>query len=145
MIPKWTPQAVQNALVDLLLTKIGEKISGTVWREERPPQRGAYEDIVINTLPLDLSFMQSVSANVNAYVPMRKIRTDTGFHHAQNNARLDELTRLLYGALHEHYTPDFNCSIVWVQNMEEDTPDGGMYSFINCRVKLNLFNSYRVD
>lgn len=126
----------KDRLISFLIWNMKPFISGGIYRDRRPTG-STKEDIVVNSLPLSSGFHQKGVFNVNLYVPNVKVNFEGVQQYHPNHFRLRELARPLSDALEEYHGGDFNLWTEYMQEYEEDTEKA---TYLNFRVKFNLFN-----
>ena len=121
-----------------LLNESGIKnvISGKIYKNRRPSD-SAKEDIVINALPMDNSFLQDGNFNVNVYVPYQQVKIDGTTQYMPNESRMKQLTDIAYPVFDNVFRDQFNLTIIRTEVFEEDTEKA---NYINFRINLKAYN-----
>ncbi len=126
-------QWISDRLIDGNILSI---ISGTVYRDKRPIG-STKEDIVINSVAMDNSFLQDGVFNVNCYVPMLLKKINNVDQYLPNTLREDVISKAVYALLEKVFTPDYNLSVVNHSSFTEDTEKA---TYINFRINLKAYN-----
>lgn len=122
---------------DLLIEgNILNVISGIVYRDKRPIG-STKEDIVINSLAMDNSFLQDGVFNVNCYVPMLLKKINNIDQYLPNTVREDAISKAVYPLLEKVFRPSFNLSVVYHTSFTEDAEKA---TYINFRINLKAYN-----
>jgi hypothetical protein len=112
---------------------LSQTITGGVYKHERPINSDK-EDVVINSLPINNSQMQSGVFNVNIHVPNLVLNINGNIDTTQpNHERIKQLTALAIVELTDVWLNDYNFD-VQQQNVIQDTND--TYS----NIRLDFFN-----
>ena len=86
-----TTMEVIDIVFDVLKnSSVKDSITGKIYKISRSANSN-YEDIVINTLPINNSQLQECIANVNVFVPDVEVRLNDVVHHVADEDRLLEL------------------------------------------------------
>lgn len=126
-------QWISDRLIDGNILSV---ISGTIYRDKRPIG-STKEDIVINSVAMDNSFLQDGVFNVNCYVPMLLKKINNVDQYLPNTLREDAISKAVYVLLEKVFTPDYNLSVV---NHNSFTEDAEKATYINFRINLKAYN-----
>lgn len=126
-------QWISDRLIDGNILNV---ISGIVYRDKRPIG-STKEDIVINSVAMDNSFLQDGVFNVNCYVPMLLKKINNVDQYLPNTLREDAISKAVYALLEKVFTPDYNLSVVNHNSFTEDTEKA---TYINFRINLKAYN-----
>ena len=129
-------QAKQWILSLLLNNGAKTIINGGIYKDKRP-SGSIKEDIVINGVTMNATFLQDAVLNVNIYVPFKTVKIENTNQLQPDHERIEELAILLYPLLHEQYTNDFNLTIVSNRSFEELAEKA---NYINFTINLKAFN-----
>lgn len=122
---------------DLLIEgNILNVISGIVYRDKRPIG-STKEDIVINSIAMDNSFLQDGVFNVNCYVPMLLKKINNIDQYLPNTVREDAISKAVYPLLEKVFRPQYNLSVVNHNSFTEETEK---VTYINFRINLKAYN-----
>lgn len=127
----------KDLVVQRLIATVKPHISGAIYRDRRL-SGSTKEDIVVNSLPMTSDFHQIGVLNVNVYVPFITVTSGTVTQYQPNNTRLKALASIVQQALHEYYGSDYN---FYVENMTDYEEEAEKATFINFRIRINLFNN----
>ncbi len=133
-------QTIYNAKDILVnhLMPIRASISGDIYRDRRPAG-SILEDIVVNTLPLTAyGYHQKGVLNVNVYVPFKTVNINGLIQHMPDNVRMKELAEIVLRQLNDQFGKNYNFYVEHIQDFEEQSEKA---SYINYRIKINLFNN----
>ena len=111
-------------------------ISGGIYRDKRPAG-SVKEDIVINSIAMDNSFLQDGVFNVNCYVPMLFKKINSIDQYLPNNIREEAISQAVYPLLEKVFRPQFNLAVVNHNSFTEDTEKA---TYINFRINLKAYN-----
>ncbi len=120
----------------LTQSNIRTVISGNIYKDKRP-SGSTKEDIVINSISMDNSFLQDGVFNVNCYVPMVSVSLNNTTQYMPNNNRMMELSRVIYPVFENIFKPQFNLTVVNHNTFEEETEKA---NYINFRINLKAYN-----
>ena len=110
-------------------------INGKVYKNRRPSD-SAKEDIVINGVSVDNTWLQDGIFNVNIYVPYQQVKIDGTTQNMPNESRMKQLTDIAYPVFDEIYQDQFNLTIVRTEVIEEDKENA---NYINFRINLKAY------
>ena len=111
-------------------------ITGLIYKDKRPTG-SSKEDIVINSVSMDGSFLQDGVFNVNCYVPMIFIKMNGIDQYLPNSVREGQISKAVYPLLESVFRPQFNLTIVNHTTFEEETEKATYVSF---RINLKAYN-----
>lgn len=127
-------QWISDLLIEGSITNV---ISGVVYRDKRPIG-STKEDIVINSIAMDNSFLQDGVFNVNCYVPMLLKKINNIDQYLPNTVREDAISKAVYPILEKVFTSQYNLSIVNHNSFTEETEK---VTYINFRINLKVYNN----
>lgn len=121
-----------------LLNESGIKnvISGKIYKNRRPVE-SKLEDVVINAVSMDNSFLQDGKFNVNVYVPYQQVKIDGTTQYMPNESRMEQLTDIAYPIFDNIFRDQFNLTIIRTEVFEEDTEKS---SYVNFIINLKAYN-----
>lgn len=130
-----------TVLYELLKNSIvlASAITGEVHRKKRPPG-STKEDVVVNSLPILEGSIQLGYANVNIHVPDIQRVGETGKYYVSNDARLDELLKIVYPIIQNGIIPG-NLGQYMVTMQSDVMQDTINQSFVNFRVLFRWHHS----
>jgi hypothetical protein len=111
-------------------------ITGNIYKDKRP-SGSIKEDIVINSVSMDNSFLQDGVFNVNCYVPMVSVSLNGTTQFMPNNSRMLEISNAVYPVFENIFKPTFNLTVVNHNTFEEETEKA---NYINFRINLKAYN-----
>lgn len=111
-------------------------ISGLIYKDKRPIG-STKEDIVINSVAMDGSFLQDGVFNVNCYVPMLSVNINGITQNMPNTIRMDIVSKAVYPILEDVFRPQFNLTVVNHTTFEEEAEKA---TYINFRINLKAYN-----
>lgn len=111
-------------------------ITGNIYKDKRP-SGSTKEDIVINDISMDNSFLQDGVFNVHCYVPMSSVSLNGITQYMPNNNRMLEISKAVYPVLENIFKAEFNLTIVNHNTFEEEAEKA---NYINIRVNLKAYN-----
>lgn len=114
---------------------VGSIITGDLYKDFRPAG-SAKEDIVVNAITLNNTFMQTGAFNVNCYVPYLKVKINAIDQNVPNEIRLKAVSDKVKPILERKFTDKYNVDIEFEQTIMD-----GNDCYINFRLKLNAFNN----
>lgn len=120
----------------LTQSNIRSVISGNIYKDKRP-SGSTKEDIVINSISMDNSFLQDGVFNVNCYVPMVSVNINNVTQSMPNNNRMMEISRAVYPIFENIFKPQFNLTVVNHNAFEEENEKA---NYINFRINLKAYN-----
>ncbi len=112
-------------------------VNGGIYKDRRP-SGSTKEDIVINDIAMDYSYLQDGVFNVNIYVPNLSIPINGQTQYQPNHTRIKTIAEAVYPILHQVYTDKFNLTIVSHKSFEEEAEKA---TYINFRINLKAFNN----
>ncbi|WP_312900187.1 hypothetical protein [Chryseobacterium taichungense] len=107
-------------------------ISGEIYKDFRPAG-SVKEDIVINSITMNNTFLQTGAFNVNCYVPYLKVTINSI---TQNVPRLKAVKDAVKPLLENKFTNNYNIDIEFSSTIMDEKD-----CYINFRLKLNAFNN----
>lgn len=120
----------------LLQSTIKSLITGNIYKDKRP-SGSTKEDIVINSISMDGSFLQDGVFNVNCYVPMQSVSMNGITQDMPNNNRMLEISKAVYPIFENIFRPQFNLTVVNHNTFEEEDEKA---NYINFRINLKAYN-----
>ncbi|ASK29727.1 hypothetical protein CEY12_06235 [Chryseobacterium sp. T16E-39] len=111
-------------------------ITGNIYKDKKP-SGSIKEDIVINSISMDGSFLQDGVFNVNCYVPMVSVNLNGITQYMPNNNRMLEISKAVYPIFEDIFRPQFNLTVVNHNTFEEDEEKS---NYINFRINLKAYN-----
>ncbi|MFP3835353.1 hypothetical protein [Chryseobacterium sp. SIMBA_028] len=120
----------------LLQSPIKSLITGNIYKDKRP-SGSTKEDIVINSISMDGSFLQDGVFNVNCYVPMQSVSMNGITQDMPNNNRMLEISKAVYPIFENIFRPQFNLTVVNHNTFEEEDEKA---NYINFRINLKAYN-----
>lgn len=111
-------------------------ITGNIYKDKRP-SGSAKEDIVINDISMDNSFLQDGVFNVNCYVPMLSVSLNGITQSMPNSNRMLEISKAVYPIFENIFRPKFNLTVVNHNTFEEEAEKA---NYINFRINLKAYN-----
>lgn len=120
----------------LTQSNIRSIITGNIYKDKRP-SGSTKEDIVINSVSMDNSFLQDGVFNVNCYVPMVSVSLNSITQFMPNNSRMLEISNAVYPVFENIFKPVFNLTVVNHNTFEEETEKA---NYINFRINLKAYN-----
>ncbi|MEG0848478.1 MAG: hypothetical protein RSE50_00835 [Myroides sp.] len=116
---------------------IKSTINGLLYKDKRPAG-SAKEDIVINSVSMENSFLQDGVFNVNCYVPMLSVNVNGITQYLPNTAREEAIAHAVYPLLENIFRPQFNLTIVNHSTFEEVEEKA---TYVNFRINLKAYNN----
>jgi len=124
-------------ILELLLQgNVKSVINGNIYKDKRP-SGSTKEDIVINSISMDGSFLQDGVFNVNCYVPMVSVSINNITQYMPNNNRMQEISKTVYPLLENVFRPDYNLTVVNHSTFEEEDEKA---NYVNFRINLKAYN-----
>lgn len=124
-------------IYDLLnINEVKSNISGKIYKNKRPTE-SKLEDIVINSILMDNSFLQDGTFNVNCYVPFLSVTINNISQSMPNEKRLSEIFQIVNPLLDDVFKDDFNLTIERHETIDVETEKA---SYINFRINLKAYN-----
>ncbi|MCE4064357.1 MULTISPECIES: hypothetical protein [Chryseobacterium] len=114
---------------------IGSVITGDLYKDFRPAG-SVKEDVVVNAITLNNSFLQTGAFNVNGFVPYMKVKVNNIDQNVANYVRLKAISVKIKSILERKFTDKYNVDIEFEQTIMD-----GNDCYINFRLKLNAFNN----
>lgn len=111
-------------------------ITGNIYKDKRP-SGSTKEDIVINDISMDNSFLQDGVFNVNCYVPMLSVSINGITQYMPNSNRMLEISKAVYPIFENIFRPKFNLTVVNHNTFEEEADKA---NYINFRINLKAYN-----
>lgn len=111
-------------------------ITGNIYKDKRP-SGSTKEDIVINDISMDNSFLQDGVFNVNCYVPMLSVSLNGITQSMPNSNRMLEISKAVYPIFENIFRPKFNLTLVNHNTFEEEAEKA---NYINFRINLKAYN-----
>lgn len=111
-------------------------ITGNIYKDKRP-SGSTKEDIVINDISMDNSFLQDGVFNVNCYVPMLSVSLNGITQSMPNSNRMLEISKAVYPIFENIFRPKFNLTVVNHNTFEEEAEKA---NYINFRINLKAYN-----
>lgn len=111
-------------------------VSGSIYKDKRPAG-SVKEDIVINSISMDNSFLQDGVFNVNFYVPMLSVSIGGTTQYMPNNNRMAEISKAASQVLDNVFKPEYNLTIVNHNTFEVEAENA---IYINFRINLKAYN-----
>lgn len=111
-------------------------ITGLIYKDKRPTG-STKEDIVINSVSVDNSFLQDGVFNVNCYVPMLSVNLNGVTQLMPNSARENVIAKAVYPLFDNVFKPDFNLTIENHNTYEEIAEKA---TYVNFRINLKAYN-----
>lgn len=111
-------------------------ITGNIYKDKRP-SGSTKEDIVINDISMDNSFLQDGVFNVNCYVPMLSVSINGITQYMPNSNRMLEISKAVYPIFENIFRPKFNLTVVNHNTFEEEAEKA---NYINFRINLKAYN-----
>lgn len=115
---------------------IKNTISGLIYKDKRPIA-STKEDIVINSVAMDSSYLQDGVFNVNCYIPMMSINLSGITQYMPNTTREEIISQAVYPLLEQVFKPQFNLTVVNHSTFEEQEEKA---TYINFRINLKAYN-----
>lgn len=112
------------------------KITGKIYKNKRPTE-SSKEDIVINSILMDNSFLQDGTFNVNCYVPHLSVSIEGTTQFMPNENRLSEIAKIVQPLIDNIYREKFNLTIERHETVELETEKS---SYLNFRINLKAYN-----
>lgn len=116
---------------------IKSTINGLLYKDKRPAG-STKEDIVINSVSMENSFLQDGVFNVNCYVPMISIKENGITQNVPNAPREEAITQAVYPLLENIFRPQFNLTVVNHSTFEEVEEKA---TYVNFRINLKAYNN----
>jgi hypothetical protein len=116
---------------------IKSTINGLLYKDKRP-SGSIKEDIVINSVSMENSFLQDGVFNVNCYVPMISVNANGITQNMPNTAREEAITQAVYPLLENIFRPQFNLTVVNHSTFEEVEEKA---TYVNFRINLKAYNN----
>lgn len=124
-------------IYDLLnINEVKSNISGKIYKNKRPTE-SKLEDIVINSILMDNSFLQDGTFNVNCYVPFLSVTINNISQSMPNEKRLSEIFQIVNPLLDDVFKDDFNLTIERHETIDVETEKA---SYIDFRINLKAYN-----
>lgn len=111
------------------------KINGVICPEGDRPADSQTEDIVFNTIFLTQEKPQDGTANINIYVPDRRVKVRGREQHTANRARLQQIGDALVNFIEAQNPPDFE---MWLESDTVLSDATARQHYRNLRVKWNI-------
>lgn len=121
---------------DLTLGNIRSVITGNIYKDKRP-SGSKKEDIVINSIAMDNSFLQDGVFNVNCYVPMLSVSINGITQYMPDTNRMAIIAKAVYKILNQLFRPKYNLVIESHKTFEEEAENA---NYINFRINLKTYN-----
>ncbi|KPE51264.1 hypothetical protein [Chryseobacterium indologenes] len=121
---------------DLTLGNIRSVITGNIYKDKRP-SGSKKEDIVINSIAMDNSFLQDGVFNVNCYVPMLSVSINGITQYMPDTSRMAIIAKAVYKILNKLFRPQYNLVIESHKTFEEEEEKA---NYINFRINLKAYN-----
>lgn len=112
-------------------------INGLLYKDKRPAG-STKEDIVINSVSMENSFLQDGVFNVNCYVPMISVNVNSITQFLPNTAREEIITQAVYPLLEDVFKPQFNLTVVNHSTFELAEEKA---TYVNFRINLKAYNN----
>lgn len=116
---------------------IKSTINGLLYKDKRP-SGSTKEDIVINSVSMENSFLQDGVFNVNCYVPMLSVNVNSITQFLPNTAREEAITQAVYPLLENIFKPQFNLTVVNHSTFEVAEEKA---TYVNFRINLKAYNN----
>lgn len=116
---------------------IKSTINGLLYKDKRPAG-STKEDIVINSVSMENSFLQDGVFNVNCYVPMLSIKENGITQNVPNAPREEAIAQAVYPLLENIFRPQFNLTVVNHSTFEEVEEKA---TYVNFRINLKAYNN----
>ncbi|KAA0126446.1 hypothetical protein FY557_17500 [Chryseobacterium sp. SN22] len=117
-------------------SQVKAMVSGSIYKDKRPTG-STKEDVVINSISMDNSFLQDGVFNVNFYVPMLSVSIAGSTQYMPNNNRMAEISKAASQALDNVFKPEYNLTIVNHNTFEVEAENA---IYINFRINLKAYN-----
>lgn len=129
-------EAIKTDLYKMIMgSDLQLSINGVV-KKTRRPHRSTKEDIVISVLVNDISQIQTISANVNIFVPDKVVNGQP----EEDTIRCRELSQLAYNLFKVFYTDEYRGELISQRVMENDTSEENPEHFINNKLEIKINN-----
>lgn len=109
-------------------------ITGDIYKDFRPAG-SLKEDIVINSITVNNTFLQTGAFNVNCFVPYLKVKINGIDQNVPDETRLKAVKNAVKPLLENKFTTNYNLDIEFSSTIMDEKD-----CYINFRLKLNLFN-----
>ncbi len=120
----------------LTQSNIRSVISGNIYKDKRP-SGSKKEDIVINDISMDNSFLQDGVFNVNCYVPMLSVSLNGITQYMPDTNRQLVVAQAVSPVLQNIFRPQFNLTVESHKTFEEEEEKA---NYINFRINLKAYN-----
>ena len=128
---------VVDILYNRLLVGGIVSVSGGIYKQTRPIG-STVEDVVVNSLPITNTQLQQCIANVNVFVPDKKVTVNGIGDNMADTARLNTLAKIIINLLDDVWTDDYH---FWVQQQTLLNDEESKQHYLNIRIEFYSIKS----